>query len=127
MKSFFSTILVAAALALPQAGSAQDAAPIQVLPVEKTPFHVIAFVNEYVRMLNAEIPAGRVAPYHKHSTDSVFVIVESATVRAQEMGGEAVERENPTPSGTISYVGYNKKPGIHQVTNVDSNTDSIAD
>jgi hypothetical protein len=78
-------------------------------------------------MLNAEIPAGRVAPYHKHSTDSVFVIVESATVRAQEMGGEAVERENPTPSGTISYVGYNKKPGIHQVTNVDSNTDSIAD
>jgi len=120
MKSFFSAIFVIAALAFPQAGSAQDAPPIHVLPVDRTPFHVIAFANEYVRMLNAEIPAGRVASYHQHSTDSAFVIVESAKVRAQEMGGEAVERENPTPSGTISYLGYSKKPGIHQVTNVDS-------
>src|SRR5215467_1102138 len=84
MKSFFSAIFVIAALAFPQAGSAQDAPPIHVLPVDRTPFHVIAFANEYVRMLNAEIPAGRVASYHQHSTDSAFVIVESAKVRAQE-------------------------------------------
>jgi len=115
MKSFFSTILVAVALALPQAGSAQDAA----LTVEKTPFHVIAFVNEYVRMLNAEIPAGRAAPYHNHSTDFAFVIVESAKLKAQEMGREAVESEKPTPSGTVRYIGYTKKPEIHQVANVD--------
>src|SRR5262249_17223475 len=54
-----------------------------------------------------------------HSTDFAFVIVESAKLRTQEMGREAVERENPTPSGTVGCIGYNKKPEIHQVTNVD--------
>jgi hypothetical protein len=111
--------LIAVVQALPQAGSAQDAAPIQVLPVEKTPFHVIAFVNEYVRILTAEIPAGRAAPYHKHSTDFAFVMSNPQNLKAQEMGREAVESENPTPSGTVRYIGYNKKPEIHQVANVD--------
>ena len=106
------------ALSFAQSAIAQDNAAL-VVPVEKAPFHVPAFKNEYVTMLNVYIPAGRTAGYHKHSIDYVFVFVERAKTKAQVLGEQPVDRD--IPAGTVNYANYTKKPVTHQVSNVDSN------
>ena len=111
--------LIALAFSLPQSATAQDS-PLRVVPVEKAPFHVTAFRNEYVRMLNVHIPPGRTASYHKHQLDVVTVVVGGAKIRAQELGQEAVEPN--IPDGAVTYTGYAKKPLIHQVSNIDTKT-----
>jgi hypothetical protein len=98
--------------------SAQDATQ-PVVPMEKAPFHVPTFRNEYVTMLNIYIPAGRqTASYHKHSIDYVFVSVDAAKYTAQELGKEVLEPK--FPAGTVLFGDYTKKPVVHRVSNIDT-------
>jgi hypothetical protein len=109
--------LIALALSVSPSATAQDGAR-QVVPVERAPFHVTTFSNEYGRLLNVYIPAGRTASYHKHSTDVVYTFVQGAKMRNQVLGGQPAER--PIPTGAVNFVGYTKNPGIHQVSNIDT-------
>ncbi len=52
------------AVVLPLLSLQTVAAAESVVPVERAPFHVPAFKNEYVTMLNVYIPPGRTASYH---------------------------------------------------------------
>jgi hypothetical protein len=117
LRSLFAVALIVPATGVASA-VAQNVEQPQVVAVEKAPFHIPAFSNELVKLLNVTIPAGRSSRYHKHSTDFAFVIVEAADTKAQALGEAAVDRQ--TKAGTVSYVGYTKKPGSHQVTNVDT-------
>jgi hypothetical protein len=121
MKQLLETsVLIALAFVVPHAATAQDAPRTQVVPVEKAPFHVPMFGNEFVTMLNANIPAGRTASYHKHSLDMISVVVESAKTRTQVLGETPIEAQTPSPAGAVNYNSYSKNPKIHQVTNIDS-------
>jgi hypothetical protein len=93
-------------------------APV-VAPVQKAPFHLTVLSNEFVSLLNATIPPGRTAAYHRHELDTVLVIVETARVKNQVLGGEPVEGK--LPQGAVSYGSYASKPLSHQLTNVDTN------
>jgi quercetin dioxygenase-like cupin family protein len=106
------------AFTAPLAAATRDTGQTAALPVGKTPFHVYVFQNRYVRLVNANIPPGRSAPYHRHTVDFAFVVVEAATVKAQAPGGEPLEL--PQRAGAVSYAGYTKKPATHQVFNVDT-------
>jgi hypothetical protein len=119
MNHVLRLILVVLTFFFPWAATAEEAERPQVVPVEKAPFHVPTFRNEYVTMLNVYIPAGRTARYHQHSIDFVFAVVEAAKVKAQVLGGEVVEGK--LPAGRVIFAGYTKKPLIHQVMNVDTN------
>jgi hypothetical protein len=111
-------ILIAPAFAAPRPATAQVAGEAAALPVGKTPFHIYVFQNRHVRLVNANIPPGRSAPYHRHTADFAFVVVEAATVKAQAPGGEPLEL--PQRTGAVSYAGYTKKPATHQVFNIDT-------
>jgi quercetin dioxygenase-like cupin family protein len=112
-------VLVATpAFAAPLAAATRDTGQPAALPVGKTPFHIYVFQNRYVRLVNANIPPGRSAPYHRHTVDLAFVVVEAATVKAQAPGGEPLEL--PQRAGAVSYAGYTKKPATHQVFNIDT-------
>jgi quercetin dioxygenase-like cupin family protein len=111
-------LMIAPAFAAPRLATAQVADEVAALPVGKTPFHIYVFQNRYVRLVNANIPPGRSAPYHRHTVDFAFVVVEAATVKAQAPGGAPLEL--PQRAGAVSYAGYTKKPATHQVFNVDT-------
>ena len=113
MPRLLTASLVLCALALPAA--AQVEAPA--VPVEKAPFHVPVFRNDYVTLVNVYIPAGRVAGYHIHSLDQISVLVSDADMVGQVLG------EQPTPSrrnprGNVNFVAYSKKALTHKVANV---------
>ena len=120
--SRFKPALIALALLVPPSATAQDGAP-QVVPVERAPFHAAMFSNEYGRLLNVHILAGRTASYHKHSTDVVYTFVQGAKMKNQVLGEQPTERTIPT--GAVNFVGYTKNPGIHQVSNMDTQAFSV--
>src|ERR1700686_4007670 len=103
MNHVLRSILVVLTFLFPWAAAAQEAERPQVVPVEKAPFHVPTFRNEYVTMLNVYIPAGRTARYHQHSIDFVFTVVEAAKTKAQVLGQEVVEHK--LPAGSVFFAG----------------------
>jgi hypothetical protein len=107
-----SLVICACALALP--ATAQDGGPP--VPVEKAAYHVLAFRNEYVALVNVQIPAGRPAGYHIHSLDQISVLVQDGDTAGQVLG------EEPYPArrgqrGNASFTPYSKKPLTHRVNN----------
>jgi hypothetical protein len=93
--------------------SPQSATPPQV-PVEEAPYHVPAFRNELVTVLNVFIPPKRASGYHRHSLDSVGVLVSDTQRTGQVLGADATV----TPlrgRGTASFTGYAREPLVHTV------------
>jgi hypothetical protein len=85
--------------------------------VEKAPFHVPVFRNEYVALLNVYIPPGRVAGYHTHSLDQISVLVSDADMVGQ-VWGEQPGPARRNPRGNVGFTPYSKKPMTHKVSNV---------
>jgi quercetin dioxygenase-like cupin family protein len=89
-----------------------------VVPVERAPFHVPVFANEYIQMLKVEIPAGRVGAWHKHSIDLAGVVTETHGAVVQVLGQAAAPVD--VKPGQVIFAGYTKAPLIHQISNVGS-------
>lgn len=112
---------VALVLGFQQTAYAQSANP-PIVPVEKAPYHVPVFQNEYVTLLNVFIPPSRTSGYHRHALDSVGILLADAERTSQTIGtiGDkptvAVRRRR----GSVSYSGYSKQENVHTVTNTGS-------
>jgi quercetin dioxygenase-like cupin family protein len=105
---FMPTLAAVAALALPT--SAQT-----VLPVEQTPYHVPVFTNDYVTVLNVFVPPQRTSGYHRHSLDSLGVLIGDTDRTGQVLGA----KETPTPRrdpGAVNFTFYHKEPAVHTIT-----------
>jgi hypothetical protein len=102
-------VLAVAFPAFPQ----RDTAPSPV-PVEEAPYHVPAFHNDLVTVLNVFIPPQRASGYHRHSLDSVGVLVGDTDRTGQVLGADATM----TPRrgrGSVSFTGYAREPLVHTV------------
>jgi quercetin dioxygenase-like cupin family protein len=115
MRQILNAAFVIGALALVHPAAAQvEAAAV---PVDKAPFHVPVFRNEYVALVNVQIPPGRVAGYHIHSLDQISVLVADADTVGQVLGEQpAPARRNPR--GNVGFTEYSKKALTHKVSNV---------
>lgn len=115
MRQILNATFVIGALALVQPAAAQVETPA--VPVDKAPFHVPVFRNEYVALVNVQIPPGRVAGYHTHSLDQISVLVGDADTVGQVLGEQpAPARRNPR--GNVGFTEYSKKALTHKVSNV---------
>jgi len=100
-----------AALVAPLA-AAQSVAPT--LPVEEASYHVPAFSNELVTVLNVFIPPHRESGYHRHSLDSVGVLISDTERTGQVLGAEATVTA-PRGRGTANFTNYAREPLVHSV------------
>ena len=83
-----SILVCALTLATPTMAQVEGPA----VPVDKAPFHVPVFRNEYVALVNVYIPPGRVAGYHTHSLDQISVLVADADMVGQVWGSHQIRR-----------------------------------
>jgi len=102
-------LLAVASLVVAQESTAQT-----VVPVEQTPYHMPVFSNEYVTLLNVLIPPGRTSGYHRHSIDSLGVLIED-TKRTRQVLGEPLEVGELRPPGSVSFSFYDRQPAVHEV------------
>jgi hypothetical protein len=100
--------LAAAFPALPQAAGPPS------VPVEQAPYHVPAFHNELVTVLNVLIPPQRSSGYHRHSLDSVGVLL-SDTDRTGQVLGAAATVTPRRPRGSANFTAYSQEPLTHMV------------
>lgn len=83
-KLIFNSVAIATclfALAIPSA--AQTA-----VPIEKEPMHRLKFENEFVRVFDVLIPAGKTSLFHTHVYDGVGVRVSNGDMIDEMIGGE---------------------------------------
>ena len=104
---FFGTVLLLTCLF---SGTAQ-------VQVSKEPRHHNVFENSWVRVLDVHITPGDTSLMHKHSTPSVFIILNNAKTGSQVMVEPA---KLQLTDGNIWFEGFYDKPRIHRIWNVDT-------
>jgi hypothetical protein len=91
------------------------AAAQTVAPVEQAPYHVPAFSNELVTVLNVFVPPQRTSGYHRHSLDSLGVLIADVHRTTQPLGGAetvAPLRER----GNVTFSFYSREENVHTIT-----------
>jgi hypothetical protein len=92
------------------------AAPAPV-PVLNEPRHKVVFENEWVRILDVNIPSGDTTLYHVHVVPSVIVDLTKSSIRQQGFGDSTFTTRESVP-GTVRYAPYDQKALMHRVSNV---------
>lgn len=91
-------MLIAAVLGCGVAVAADDD---RVVPANQEPRHVVKLENEWVRVIDVEIPEGGQTLYHAHSLDYPYVLVTSVTLYNQIYGQEP--KDVKMEAGSIGY------------------------
>jgi len=116
MKHFIAISCVAFAGMLSQAVLAEDKE--KAVPIEKAPFHLPVFKNEYVTVLKIDVPPHRNTGFHTHTTDSVSVNIEAADM-ANELPGEKQTPPQHSKRGQANFTAYSKQPPrTHKASNL---------
>jgi hypothetical protein len=101
------------ALAYAPLVTGQEVTP-PVVPVEATSYHVPVFSNDYVTVLNVFIPSQRDSGYHRHSLDTIAVLMSDTARTNQTLGAEPIARP-AQPRGTVTFTPYARDPIVHTV------------
>jgi hypothetical protein len=86
------------------------------IPARLEPHHRVVFENQYVRILEVEIPPGDSTLFHTHSNDNLAVRLSAALSETQIQGEDW--RASPVAMGSVSFTEGSKKPYTHRVKNV---------
>lgn len=91
-----------AVTALAQDQVVQDqVAQDEVVPANEEPRHVVKLENEWVRVIDVEIPEGEQTLFHTHSLDYPYVLITSVTLYNQVYGQEP--KDVKMEAGFIGY------------------------
>lgn len=117
MRHLLSLMFVVSAFASAQPVAAQSEE--RAVPIMQAPFHVPVFTNEYVTLLNINVPPGRNTGYHIHSSDSVSVNIEPADMTNQNFGSSEVGPPARGERGRATFANYTKEgTRTHKASNV---------
>jgi hypothetical protein len=117
---------ILAALALAGTALAQD--DDRVVPAHEEPRHVPKFTNEWVRIIDVEIPEGSRTLYHAHSLDYPYVMISSVTLNNQVYGQEPKEMKitrgvvgyyRASTQGTYTHRFINNGPGTFRAIGIE--------
>jgi len=115
MRHLIATLCATLVWLLSQRSIAQDEGPVP--PIEKAPYHLPLFKNEYVTVLKINLPPHRNTGFRIHTTGSVSVNIEEAEMANQLPG------EKPTPrvpsAGRPNFTAYSRQgPRTHKASNM---------
>jgi hypothetical protein len=116
MRLLITTLGLAFACLLSQSAAAQDEE--RAVPIEKAPFHLPVFKNEYVTVLKIDVPPHRNTGFHTHTTDSVSVNIEDADM-ANQLPGEKQTPPQHSKRGQANFTAWSKQPPrTHKASNM---------
>jgi quercetin dioxygenase-like cupin family protein len=94
----------------------------QVVQLEQSAYHVPVFKNDYVTVMNIDMPPGRGSDFHNHNRDqiSVYLAEYPAEAMGQDLGGPIRHIRAPGAGphlGEVSFNAYVKNPVINRGQN----------
>ncbi len=117
--AFVSIVVLTFALAASAAPQLEE----KPAPMDKAPFHIPVFQNDYIILLNVNIPPGRNTGYHTHYADSVSVNLMPASQTNQNYGSNEVSAPGTGGKGEpgrATFTDMTKNgPRTHKATNVE--------
>lgn len=117
MKHLLAAMCLVIASAPAQPAEAQN--DERAVPITQAPFHVPVFTNDYVTLLNINVPPGRNTGYHTHTSDSVSVNIEPADMTNQNFGSPDVSAPARAERGRANFANTVKDgPRTHKASNV---------
>src|SRR5262252_10367336 len=118
MRHVISLLMLACALADPAFAQLQD----KPVSMDKAPFHIPVFSNDYLILLNVNIPPGRNTGYHTHYADSVSVNLMPASQTNQNYGSNEVSAPGTGGEGApgrATFTNVTKDgPRTHKASNI---------
>ena len=99
-------VLLLAGLACMKTAAAQ-------IPVEEETHHKIVLENQWVRVLEGNVPPNDTTPSHIHSANSLVVFLSKTGLGIRVAGQQPTV--TPVAPGDIRYVNYGDKPITHVV------------
>jgi hypothetical protein len=115
MKYVVAAAIALACVASPTAFAEDEVAAV---PIEKAPFHLPVFKNEFVTVLKIDLPPHRNTGFHTHTTDSVSVNIEDADM-ANQLPGQPQTPPQRSKRGQANFTAYSKgPPRTHKATNM---------
>ena len=116
MKSIATAAVIAVCLlSMGRSIAQEEERPV---PILQAPFHLPVFRNEYITLLNVNVPPGKTTGYHIHTGDSVSVNIGAADMTNQDFGSIAVSAPQRGQPGRVSYADYRKQSHAHKAVNV---------
>lgn len=113
-----SVILLATILSATTVAQVED----KPVPMDKAPFHIPVFQNDYLILLNVNIPPGRHTGYHIHYADSVSVNLMPASQTNQNYGSTDVSAPGTGGEGApgrATFTNVTKDgPRTHKASNI---------
>src|SRR5437870_8631870 len=114
----FASAVLTFTLAQPAVAQLED----KPVPMDKAPFHIPVFQNDWIILLNVNIPPGRNTGYHIHYADSVSVNLMPASQTNQNYGSNEVSAPGTGGEGEpgrATFTDITKNgPRTHKATNV---------
>jgi quercetin dioxygenase-like cupin family protein len=89
------------------------------IAVEQEPHHHVLLENQYVRVLEVQIPPGESLLFHTHSYDNLSIRISGGLIRNQLLGGPW--------SGAVVFAAATTKPYTHRVQNVGTSSYHVVD
>jgi quercetin dioxygenase-like cupin family protein len=95
--------------------AADDPAPVQ---LEQSAYHLPVFKNQYVTVLNIDIPPGGASDFHRHDRDQVSIYLADypREAKGREWGGpiKTIRPNGDGPyAGDVSFNAYYKDPIVN--------------
>jgi hypothetical protein len=119
MRHTNGALFIGLACALAQAPSTQAAE--RGVPIAQAPFHLPVFKNEYVLLLNVNVPPQRNTGYHTHTNDSLSVNIEEADMTSQNLGDPQPGPPRHSRRGQPNITDHsNHPPRTHKASNIGS-------
>ena len=122
----FKKISAPAVPVVPSGVDEKVSAAGETIPVEQEPHHHVLFRNQYVCILDVQIPPGESLLFHKHSYDNLSIRISGGLIQNQMDGSDW-----PTPTqvapGTVVFAEASKKPYTHRVKNVGTSVYHVVD
>jgi quercetin dioxygenase-like cupin family protein len=104
----------------------KEAAAGDTIPVEQEPHHHVLFRNQYVCVLDVQIPPGESLLFHKHSYDNLSIRVSGGLIQNQMEGSDWPAASEVMP-GAVVFAEASSKPYTHRVKNVGSSAYHVID
>ena len=128
MLRFLRSGTAAAALLCLACGSVVAADGERIVPANEEPRHVVKLENEWVRIIDVEIPEGEQTLFHTHSLDYPYVLVTSVTLYNQIVGQEPADAKmqagfigfyNAAVKGAYTHRFINRGPGTFRAIGIE--------
>ena len=122
----FKKISAPAVTAPPSEAAVKQPVAGETIPVEQEPHHHVLFRNQYVCVLDVQIPPGESLLFHKHSYDNLSVRISGGLIQNQMEGSEWPAATEVKP-GAVVFAEASKKPYTHRVKNLGKSVYHVID